>query len=181
MIRKTSKKLFSKNKWKNTQRAKVYKKIFNNKWKQIWVAYQMKHSRDFCLTLTNDITIKRLKLHKKLIQFESSLATQIRTKRIKLTDYLFNKKVSKCYVITCKKSPLSSKRHVQRTHLVFCRFARHDDKFATRLTSATRIVWLTELDDNSTASFSLSNSSSYIRRDSSREIWAESGAIDRDV
>jgi hypothetical protein len=63
---------------------------------------------------------------------------------------------------------LSSKEHVQRTHLVFCRSARHDGKFVTRLTPATRIVWLTELDDKSTASFSLSNSSSYMRRDSSK-------------
>ncbi len=93
--------MFSENRTKNTQRAKVYKKIFNNKWKQIWVAYQTKHSRDFCLTLTNDIMIKRLKLHEKLIKFESSLATQIRTKRIKLTDYLFNERVSKIVSFAC--------------------------------------------------------------------------------
>ncbi len=98
---KFQEKLLSENKTKNTQRAKIYKKIFNNKWKQIWVAYQTKHSRDFCLTLTKDITIKRLKLHKKLIKFESSLATQIRTKRIKLIDYLFNKKVSKIVSFAC--------------------------------------------------------------------------------
>ncbi len=89
---KFQKKLFSENRTKDTQRTKVYKKIFNNKWKQIWIAYQTKHSRDFCLTLTNDITIKRLKLHEKLIKLENSLTTQICTKRIKLTDYLFNKK-----------------------------------------------------------------------------------------
>jgi hypothetical protein len=59
--------------------------------------------------------------------------------------------------------------------------ARHDDKFVTRLTSATRIVWFTELDDKSIAFFSLSNSSSYMRKNSSKEIWAESEAIDRDV
>jgi hypothetical protein len=53
----------------------------------------MKHSRNFCLTLTNDITIKKLKLHEKWTKFESILTTQIRTNRIKLIDYLFNKKV----------------------------------------------------------------------------------------
>jgi hypothetical protein len=31
--------LFSKNKAKNIQRLKVYKKIFNVKWKRIWIAY----------------------------------------------------------------------------------------------------------------------------------------------
>ncbi len=98
---KFQKKLLSKNKTENTQRAKIYKKIFNNKWKQIWVAYQTKHSRDLCLTLTNDITIKRLKLHEKLIKFENNLATQIHTKRIKLTDYLFNKKMSKIISFAC--------------------------------------------------------------------------------
>jgi uncharacterized protein (DUF486 family) len=36
---KFQKKLFSKNRIKNTQQTKIYKKIFNNKWKQIWVAY----------------------------------------------------------------------------------------------------------------------------------------------
>jgi hypothetical protein len=36
---KLQEKLLSENRTKNTQRAKVYKKIFNNKWKQIWIAY----------------------------------------------------------------------------------------------------------------------------------------------
>jgi hypothetical protein len=59
--------------------------------------------------------------------------------------------------------------------------ARHDGKFVTRLTSAIRIVWFTELDDKNIAFFFLSNSSSYMRRNSSKKIWAESEAIDRDV
>jgi hypothetical protein len=98
---KLQEKLLSENRTENTQRAKIYKKIFNNKWKQIWIAYQTKHSRDLCLTLTNDITIKRLKLHEKLIKFESSLATQIRTERIKLTNYLFNRRVSEIVSFAC--------------------------------------------------------------------------------
>jgi hypothetical protein len=95
------KKLSSKNKAENARRLKVYKKIFNFKWKQIWVAYQTKHSRNFCLTLTNDITIKRLKLHKNLTKFESSLTTQIRTERIELIDYLFSKKMSNVLSSAC--------------------------------------------------------------------------------
>jgi hypothetical protein len=62
----------------------------------------------------------------------------------------------RCYDIICKKRSLSSKEHVQQTHLVFCRIVRHDDKFVTRLSFVTRIVWFTELDDNNIASFSLS-------------------------
>jgi hypothetical protein len=53
------------------------------------------------LTLTNDITIKRLKLHEKLIKFESSLATQIRTERIELINYLFSRRVSKIVSFAC--------------------------------------------------------------------------------
>ncbi len=59
--------------------------------------------------------------------------------------------------------------------------ARHDDKFVTRLTSVIRIVWFTELDDKNSAFFSLSNLSSYMKRNLSKEIWAESEAIDRNV
>jgi hypothetical protein len=53
------------------------------------------------LTLTNDITIKRLKLHEKLIKLESSLATQIRTERIELVDYLFNRRMSRIVSFAC--------------------------------------------------------------------------------
>jgi hypothetical protein len=59
--------------------------------------------------------------------------------------------------------------------------ARHDDKFVTRLTFVIRIVWFTELDDKNTAFFFLSNSFSYMKRNSSKKIWAKSEAIDRDV
>jgi hypothetical protein len=93
--------LFQKNKAENTRRLKVYKKIFNVKWKQIWATYQTKHRRNFCLTLTDDITVKRLKLHKKLRKFESSLATQIRRNRIKLIDYLFSRRMLNVVSSTC--------------------------------------------------------------------------------
>jgi hypothetical protein len=99
--KKLQKKLFQKNKTKNTRRLKIYKKIFNVKWKRIWATYQMKHSRNFCLTLTNDITIKKLKLHEKLTKFESNLTTQIRTNRIKLIDYFFNRKMSNVVSSIC--------------------------------------------------------------------------------
>jgi hypothetical protein len=59
--------------------------------------------------------------------------------------------------------------------------ARHDDKFVTRLTFVIRIVWFTKLHDKNIAFFFLSNSSSYMKRNSRKEIWAESEAIDRDV
>ncbi len=58
-------------------------------------------SRDFCFTLMNDITIKRLKLHEKLIKFENNLTTQIHTKRIKLINYLLNKKMSRIVSFVC--------------------------------------------------------------------------------
>jgi hypothetical protein len=107
-----------------------------------------------------------------------SVKSIIRAKWVETCEFMF---WDSCYVIICKERFLSSKKHVQQTHFVFCRIARHDDKFVTRLSFAARIVWLTELDDNSTASFSLSNSFSYRRKDSSRKIWAKSETIDRDV
>jgi hypothetical protein len=61
----------------------------------------MKHRCNFCLTLTNDITVKRLKSHEKLTKFESSLATQIWTNRIKLIDYFFNKRMLNVVSSTC--------------------------------------------------------------------------------
>jgi hypothetical protein len=61
----------------------------------------MKHERNLYLTLTDDITVKRLKLHEKLTKFENNLTTQIRTNRIKLTDYLFSKKMSNVVSSTC--------------------------------------------------------------------------------
>jgi hypothetical protein len=61
----------------------------------------MKHSRNLCLTLTNNITVKKLKLHEKLTKFESNLITQIRTNRIKLIDYLFSRKMSNVVSSTC--------------------------------------------------------------------------------
>jgi nitrogenase subunit NifH len=36
---KLQKKLFQKNKAENMRRLKIYKKIFNVKWKQIWTTY----------------------------------------------------------------------------------------------------------------------------------------------
>jgi hypothetical protein len=98
---KFQKKLFQKNKAKNTRRLKIYKKIFNVKWKQIWTTNQTKYRRNSCLTLTNDITVKRLKLHEKLTKLESSLATQIRTNRIELIDYFFSRRVSNVVSSTC--------------------------------------------------------------------------------
>jgi hypothetical protein len=59
--------------------------------------------------------------------------------------------------------------------------ARHDDKFVTRLTFVIRIVWFTEFDDKNIAFFSFSNSFSYMKKNSSKKIWTESEAIDRDV
>jgi hypothetical protein len=94
-IWKISKKIIFEKQNKKHTMIKIYKKLFNVKWKLIWIAYCIKYSRNFYLTLTNDIIIKKLKLHKKLTKFESNLTTQIHTNWIKLIDYLFNKKIVK--------------------------------------------------------------------------------------
>ena len=68
-------------------------KIFNNQWKQTWSAYQAAHQRHPCAALTEDLSIKRLGLHKNFSKSESSLIIQMRTERIGLADYLFSRRV----------------------------------------------------------------------------------------
>jgi hypothetical protein len=90
---KLAKKLRKKNKMNEKSIEKTWHKFFRVKWQQTWNAYQTKDRRRVCETLTNDISSKRLKLHRVLTKSENAFVTHMRTKRIELADYLFFRRV----------------------------------------------------------------------------------------
>lgn len=68
-------------------------KVFDNRWKQLWSEYQAKHSRHPCVALREDLSAKRLRMHRNLSKPEGSLAVQMRSERIGLADYLFIRRI----------------------------------------------------------------------------------------
>jgi hypothetical protein len=91
---KLMKNMRKKNKMNEMSIEKTWHKLFRVKWQQTWNAYQAKNRRRVCETLTENISSKRLKLHRVLIKSESAFVTHMRTKRIELADYLFFRRVS---------------------------------------------------------------------------------------
>jgi hypothetical protein len=59
----------------------------------MWSAYQTKNRRRICETLMKNITSKKMKLHKSLIKSKNSFVIHMRTKRIKLIDYFFFRRI----------------------------------------------------------------------------------------
>jgi hypothetical protein len=90
---KLAKKMRKKNKMNEESIEKTWHKLFRVKWQQTWNAYQTKDRRRVCETLTDDISSKRLKLHRVLTKSESAFVTHMRTRRIELADYLFFRRV----------------------------------------------------------------------------------------
>jgi hypothetical protein len=90
---KLAKKMRKKNKMNENSIEKTWHRLFRVKWQQTWNVYQTKNRRRVYETLTNDISSKRLKLHKVLTKSESAFVTHIRTRRIELADYLFFRRV----------------------------------------------------------------------------------------
>jgi hypothetical protein len=91
---KLMKKMREKNKMNEMSIKKTWHKFFRIKWQQTWNVYQIKNWRRVCDTLAENISSKRLKLHKVLIKSESALITHMRTRRIELANYLFSRRVS---------------------------------------------------------------------------------------
>ncbi len=98
---KLAKKMRKKNKMNEESIEKTWHKLFRVKWQQTWNAYQTKNRRRVCETLTNDISSKRLKLHKVLTKSESAFVTHMRTRRIELVDYLFFRRVFIVLLFDC--------------------------------------------------------------------------------
>jgi hypothetical protein len=90
---KLAKKIRKKNKMNEESIEKTWHKFFRVKWQQTWNAYQTKNQRRVCETLINDISSKKLKLHKILTKSENAFVTHMRTKRIEFADYLFFRRV----------------------------------------------------------------------------------------
>jgi hypothetical protein len=98
---KLTKKIRKKNKMNQESIEKTWHKFFWVKWQQTWNAYQMKNRRRVCETLTDDISSKRLKLHRILTKSESAFVTHMRTRRIELADYLFFRRVFTVLLFDC--------------------------------------------------------------------------------
>jgi hypothetical protein len=93
-------------------------KLFLKKWRNIWSAYQTKNRRRVCETLMKNITSKRMKLHKNLIQSKNFLAIHIKTKRIKLINQFFFRRVFIVLTSSCfYKHSKQTLRHI----LLFCK------------------------------------------------------------
>ncbi len=97
---------------------KVFIKLFLRKWRNMWSAYQAKNRRRICETLMKDITSKRMKLHKNLIKLKNSFAIHMKTKRIKLIDYFFFRRV---FIVLTSSCFCEHSRQTLRHILLFCR------------------------------------------------------------
>ncbi len=93
-------------------------KLFLKEWRNMWSAYQTKNRRRVCETLMKDITSKKMKLHKDLIKSKNFLATHMRTKRIKLIDYFFFRRV---FIVLTSSCLCEHSRQTLRHILFFCR------------------------------------------------------------
>jgi hypothetical protein len=72
---------------------KAFIKLFLRTWRNMWSAYQTKNRRKVCETLMKNITSKKMKLHKNLIKSNFFFAIHMKTKRIKLINYFFFRRV----------------------------------------------------------------------------------------
>jgi hypothetical protein len=114
---KLAKKMRKKNKMNEKSIEKTWHRLFRVKWQQKWNAYQTKNRRRVCETLTDDISSKRLKLHRVLTKSESAFVTHIRTKRIELADYLFFRRV---FIVLSSDCFCDYSRQTLKHVLLFC-------------------------------------------------------------
>ncbi len=111
-------KLFADEKENVALSNRIFIKFFLRKWRNMWSAYQTKNRRRVCETLMKDITSKRMKLHKNLIKSKSFLVIHMKTKRIKLTDYFFFRRV---FIVLTSNCLCEHSRQTLRHILFFCR------------------------------------------------------------
>jgi hypothetical protein len=97
---------------------KAFIKFFLREWRNMWSAYQTKNRRRVCETLMNNITSKRMKLHKDLIKSKSSFAIHMKTKRIKLIDYFFFRRI---FIVLTSDCFCEHSRQTLRHILLFCK------------------------------------------------------------
>jgi hypothetical protein len=97
---------------------RVLIKLFLRKWRNMWSAYQTRNRRRVCETLMKNITSKRMKLHKNLIKSKNSFAIYMKTKRIKLIDYFFFRRI---FIVLTSDCFCEHSRQTLRHILFFCR------------------------------------------------------------
>jgi hypothetical protein len=84
----------------------------------MWSAYQMKNRRKVCETLMKNITSKKMKLHKNLIKLKSFFDIHMKTKRIKLINYFFSRRI---FIVLTSNCFCEHSRQTLRHILFFCR------------------------------------------------------------
>ncbi len=135
---------------------RVFIEFFLRKWRNMWSAYQTKNRRRVCETLMKNITSKKMKLHKNLIKLKNFFAIHMKTKRIKLINYFFFRRIF--IVLTSDCFCEHSKQTLQHI-LLFCknwsenrqRMLRDDETTnMSRLLSISKnlkilIIWLMKI------------------------------------
>jgi hypothetical protein len=96
---------------------KTWHNFFRVKWQQTWNAYQTKNRRRICEMLTNDMSSKKLKLHKVLTKSKSAFVTHMRTRRIELADYLFFRRM---FIVLSSNCFCDYSRQTFKYMLFFC-------------------------------------------------------------
>jgi hypothetical protein len=76
-------------------------KLFLKEWRNMWRVYQTKNRRRICETLMKYITSKRKKLHKNFIKSKNFLVIHMKTKRMKLINYFFFRRVFIVLTLSC--------------------------------------------------------------------------------
>ena len=85
------------------QREKLVAKHFADKWQSLWDKYQRKHDRNPTVAQTAQLLKKeRLEIHGSLARAESSLAVQIRIKKIRFAQFLHQQHVPAATLPACK-------------------------------------------------------------------------------
>ena len=100
----------------NKARAKI-KAHYEEKWRQRWNAYQAKHTWNAGIAQSTTLSAKTPKLHKNLNKTESVVATQMRTNKIGLADFLFIQHVPTIASPACH---CGASRQTPKHILIFC-------------------------------------------------------------
>ena len=108
----------------NRAHIKVTSDLQNKEWQRIWIRYKQTLIRALIVTQQQSISKKRLKSHRLLTKIESSLATQIRSEKIELADFLYRRRVLDVISSTCVCDWLKqTSRHI----IMNCQFYNNRD------------------------------------------------------
>ena len=89
---------------------------FAKQWQSRWESYKSQKLNP-SVSITTDLNSKRLHIHEGLAKAESSLATQIRTGKIGLADFLYRRRVPS---VTSPACPCGWYRQTAKHVIMFC-------------------------------------------------------------